>query len=102
MSKVEFAGYQCDITFGYYGNTRIAIKLVDPMAGPIVTATINLPDEDLEGGYVMIKDYRENAGIKKALIKAGIIGYTYRKIPVGGFGEEYVDVCKLIQGGEGG
>ena len=37
------------------------------------TATVNLPDRDLEINQVFIKDYSENAGVLDALISAGVL-----------------------------
>ncbi len=77
MIKVNFAGYTCIVRKREYGNGRIALCLEDAYNGqPVATATINLPNEALQEGETIIKDYSENAGILDCLIEAGIVKPT--------------------------
>ena len=74
MQEVQFKEWKCKPIIGEYTNGRTAISLVDHITHePIATATINLPDEDLEDGQAFIKDYSENVGMSEALTEAGII-----------------------------
>lgn len=84
MHTVHFMNWDCYIKFGQYQNGRIAMQLFDVEDHePVCTVTVNLPDEDVPDGYVLIKDWSENEGIYDVLHKAGIIGKVERKIPTG-------------------
>lgn len=66
--------YSVCIDFGQYGNGRISMKLIDMSDGcPICTATVNVPEFDVEEDHVLIKTWSENEGIVQELIKANII-----------------------------
>lgn len=70
------------LQFAQYSNGRTAICLTDAVTGePVMTATVNLPDEPLVEGEVIIKDWSENEGIMTSLMNAGVIsdpiGTTY-------------------------
>jgi len=93
MKKVMFAGELCSLQFGNYGNGRLSIQLADRHGEPYGRATVNLPDEVLGEDEVFIKDYSENEGMLSALIEAGIVADTGRRVRTG-----YVEVpvCKLL------
>jgi hypothetical protein len=77
-----------------YDNDRIAIQLLDAEDNsPIATASINLPDIELEKDEVIIKDYSENEGILQVLLDAGILEKTGKSVNVGFVN---VKICKLI------
>lgn len=103
---VKFSFWDCNVHFRKYGNGRTAIQLtnhepIDEGNGfiyrvdecPIVTATINLPDEPLEPDEVIIKDYSENEGMLNALVGAKIISDPIRTCK-SGFITGYI--CKLL------
>jgi hypothetical protein len=76
MKTVKFKKWICTIHIHHYLNGRPAIQLrsadkLDP--GPVLTATVNLPEIPIETDEVIIKDYSENEGILEVLIEAGII-----------------------------
>ena len=72
--KVRFQQWNCIAVFGLYDNLRLAIQLLDEEDKDLVaTATVNLPDEELQWGLVLVKGYSENEGMEQALIDAGII-----------------------------
>ena len=75
-----------------YGNGRTAVVLEDE-EGLYAVATVNLPDEPLEDGYVFVKDYSENEGMLQALVDAGIVERTDKDTVQSGYVE--VPVAKL-------
>lgn len=90
---IRFKEWNCEVVKAKYGNGRTAIRLVDADNGePIATATVNIPEIPLPKNEVIIKDYSENEGILDALINAGIVELTGRRIKGG-----YVDmpICIL-------
>jgi hypothetical protein len=90
---IRFKDWKCELDFGYYGNGNVAIKLIDALDGDIVAvATVNIPNEELDEGEVIIKDYAENSGVLNSLLDANIITPPHRFIKTG-----YVQcpVCKL-------
>ena len=93
MKQVVFKKWHCDVKFGQYNNKRIAIQLVDT-EGPVATATINLPNEELEEDEVIIKDYSENESMLDSLIKASIISKPIRYTKLGHV--NYIPICKLL------
>lgn len=71
---IEFREYRCKVKRGLYGNGRRALSLVDAETGePILTATVNLPDEKIETHQAFIKDYSENEGILAVLVAAKLV-----------------------------
>lgn len=67
-----------------YNNNRIKIELVDVEDDiPFITATVNIPDEYLEPGEVIIKDSDENQGVLQFLIHHNIVTEPkrYTKVP---------------------
>ena len=77
--------YQVTLEFGKYrGNNRVAITVVDAEDGEdLLVATVNLPDEPLEEGETVIKDYSENEGVLAFLIENGIVSKPIRNISTG-------------------
>lgn len=87
--------YQVTLEFGkYHGNGRTAITVVDATFGEdLLVATVNLPDESLEEGETVIKDYSENAGILAFLVENKIVSKPVRTVSAG-FAS--VSVVKLL------
>jgi hypothetical protein len=77
--------YQVTLEFGkYHGNGRTAITVVDATFGEdLLVATVNIPDESLEEGETIIKDYSENAGILAFLIENKIVSKPVRTVSTG-------------------
>jgi len=92
---VKFKNWNCILDFGNYRvNDRTAIELVDKVTHePVATATVNIPEEDIEDDEVIIKDYSENEGMLDALMQAGVVSEPLRMVETG-FVE--VPVCKLL------
>ena len=70
---VRFCGEDCQVKVSKYDNFRTALRLVTLSGEPMCTATVNLPDRDLEINEVFIKDYSENEGVLGALQIAGVV-----------------------------
>ena len=82
--NVKFMEWDCEVQFAHYSNGRTGIRLIDQVDGePIATATVNLPNEPLGEGEVIVKDYSENAGMLKALMDAGIVSAPSRYVSSG-------------------
>lgn len=76
---------ECEFRKEYYPNQRIAIRLVNKKFWqPIATMTVNVVDQPLEVGKIIVKSYSENEGLIEDLIerdyvthvKAIKVGYT--------------------------
>lgn len=82
-------GTECDVYFSKYtNNNRVAIVLQEKETGePYATASVNLPDTNLDVDQVAIKDYSENEGMLNDLVAAGIVEDTGMTVPSG-----YVDI----------
>ena len=84
--KAKFFTWDCDVNFKLYENLRLAILLTDPKDdSPIATASINLPDEELDEDAVFVKEYSENAGMVKTLQDANVITNEIVKTANSGF-----------------
>ncbi len=94
----------------HYPNGRLAILLFaftedNSWIEPWATATVNLPDAELEPGEVCIKDYAENAGLAELLAQANIIEPRAKRWLRSGFVEigvhnltqEFLDFVELHQ-----
>jgi len=91
---INFLAEDCILSFGVYGNGRPAIQLIVKSTGePMATATVNLPQEELLSGQVIIKNYSENEGVYEAMVKAGVISESFRESNTGPSG---CKVCQLL------
>ena len=73
---VRFGKWDCKAKGEHYSypRERKGIVLIGIQDGEyIATATVNLPEHYCPENEVFIKDYSENIGMVKALVKAGII-----------------------------
>ena len=81
MTKVRFKEWDCFVVFEKYSTGNHAIQLIDADDGtPVATASVNVPELDLEPNEVVIKDYSENEGVYEALLQAGIVVKTKKAI----------------------
>ena len=78
--KTPYANYTVYlINAGSYANGRKAIRIVDAEDGiPVMTATVNMPDENLEEGEIILKNYSENEGCLPFLITNGVVSEVQR------------------------
>ena len=59
--------------------SRKAIRIVDAEDGiPVMTATVNMPDENLEEGEIILKNYSENEGCLPFMITNGVVSEVQR------------------------
>lgn len=93
MRTIQFGKYKCVMNWARYGNGRLALQLDDAKNGePVLVATVNMPDEEIDGDEVIIKNYHENEGILNVLIHDKIISRPIRNVD----GNPGILVCKLL------
>lgn len=81
---MKFNGYDCSVKLNRYANNRAQLHLYDKEDGcPVAVATINVPNEDILPGEVIVKNYSENEGMYEALLEAKIISPSHRIIRSG-------------------
>jgi hypothetical protein len=80
---VWFKNWSCTTVWGFYGNGRIGLRLVEN-GSPVATATVNT---EIEVGLdqIIVKAYGENEGLIEALIEAGVIEPTFEAQYIGRF-----------------
>lgn len=62
------------LTTWWYSNGGLAIRAIDADTGePVAVLTVNIPDVKLAPDEVLIKDYLENEGALKTLVRAGVV-----------------------------
>ncbi len=93
LGVVRFQDWRCTARLQKYADGRPAIALVADDGSPVATATVNVPDIQLDPDEVVIKDWSENQGMLEALIDAGIVHPPHRSVP---FGFVVGHVCKLV------
>jgi hypothetical protein len=93
-----------DVTREYYllwnkyattNQIRLDLLSFDDEVGtyvPYYTATVNAEHVELEEDDVVIKDYSENEGLLKGLVKAGIVNKPHGKISRG---HTFAYICQL-------
>jgi hypothetical protein len=83
--KTPYANYTVHITnAGSYANGRQVIRIVDAEDGaPVMTATVNAPNEYLEPDEVVIKNYSENEGCLPFLVTNGVVSPALRWVDYG-------------------
>lgn len=100
---ILYKGVRLRVEYGNYGiNNSISIQLIYwdetiNMELPFATATVYAEGINLEHDEVIIKDYAENEGILKMLIKNNIVDKPHGTIPLG-FTKGYI--CQLIHSSE--
>ena len=80
--KTKYCNEEVELLFGHYGNGSTAIQAMSLQGEPIFRATVAL-DEIPVKGFVFLKGWSENEGVPEALVKAGIVELTGRKIKAG-------------------
>lgn len=77
--KTNYSEYTVILSTGSYANGRKAIRILDAEDGsPVMTATVNVPDVQLEPDEVIIKNYSENEGCLPFLITNGVVSPAER------------------------
>ena len=82
----------------YHSNGRTSLEYhieneEEGYTEPACTASVNLPDEEIEPGYVAVKDYSENEGLYELMVQKGHIEPAIRYIRQGFV---TIPVCKLL------
>ena len=96
-NKVKFKEWTCEVTEHKYSNGRLALRLIDgDDHSPIATATMNIPEAELQPHEIIIKDYAENDGMHDALVEAGLIKPRHAVIEMGFV---FADVCMWLGDG---
>jgi hypothetical protein len=94
MKTIRFLNEDCRLVRDTYkANDGVALLLVCEDGSPMATATVCLPEYQLEVGEIVIKDYGENAGMLDALVKAGVVSDTGRTVQTGWV---HSPICKLL------
>ena len=84
MKQIVFRKKKLVLDYARYKNDRLCITLLEAKSGDEwYVATVNLPDVELGQDEVIIKDYSENEGIFKALVDAGVIVDTGKRVKSG-------------------
>jgi len=75
VGRVVFKDWVCEsVPHRYANNGRLALRLIEWQSGePIATATVNVPDVDIEDDEIIVKDYNENEGMLDALKRVMVI-----------------------------
>tara|TARA_R110000851_G_scaffold316029_1_gene478894 strand:- start:83 stop:448 length:366 start_codon:yes stop_codon:yes gene_type:complete len=97
MKEVIFNDTKCVVVIkSYYDTNRPRIVLIESETGlQVANCTVNIKCK-VDSNCALIKDYRENKGIYKALLDSKIIKPFKRKIEVG-FEEVFVCEIKLCR-----
>lgn len=78
----------------YRAANQVHLAIWGLISEPQITASVCIPESTQLPGEIFIKDYSENEGILDALIKAGILVDTGKRIKVSPWVE--VAICRII------
>ncbi len=83
--KTPYGNYTVFLRWSKYGsNGRTALELIDAEDGsPVMTATVNIPEEHLEANEMIIKNYSENEGVLEFLQENKFVGPIIRTVRTG-------------------
>ncbi|GEM_PF-1848714 len=81
--NVWFNNWSCTTVWGFYGNGRIGLRLVEDGL-PVATATVNTAI-DVGLDQIIVKAYGENEGLIEALVEAGVIEPAFEAVYIGHF-----------------
>jgi len=80
--KTRYCNETVELFFAKYQNGSTAIQAKSLFGEPVFTATVALEEMPPEN-HVFLKGWSENEGVPEALVKAGVVKLTGRKIPTG-------------------
>ena len=80
--KTKYCNEEIELSFRYYENGSRAIQGFTLQGEPQFVATVALDEMPAED-CVFLKGWSENEGIPEALVRAGLVELTGRKIPTG-------------------
>jgi len=78
----KYCDEEVELLFGHYEDGSTAIQAISLQGEPMFIATVDLDEKPAEG-CVFLKGWSENEGVPNALVKAGIVELTGRKIKTG-------------------
>ena len=95
MSYVKENFHLWEPVLGRYAEgNRIAIEYYNKEDGmPECTATVNMPDEQIDADEVIVKNYSEGEGLYECMVEAKHISEALRYVQTGFVS---VPVCKLL------
>ena len=80
---------------GWYTRDRIALELIDRLGETVAKITVNIPEEELKEGEIIVKTWSENEPMAEFLIANGIATDTGRRAQAG-YAEAWI--MKLAEG----
>jgi hypothetical protein len=83
MVDTKYIHEEVVLEFCQYDNKRTAIRAYALDGDPMFTATVNIPNETPAKDCVFLKGWSENEGLPEALVKAGVVKLTGRKVTTG-------------------
>lgn len=96
--SVVFSGQRCRVLQAVYPQGGIALQLFtdDNIRAPFATATVCIPAYAIgeNSQTALVKDHGENAGMLEALVAAGIVRPTGRRVKSGYVELHVVDVLR--------
>ena len=83
--KTQYIDDEVELQFARYYNTSIAITGVSTngLHEPIFKATVAIDGELPNDDCVFLKGWSENTGLPEALVRAGVVELTGRKVTTG-------------------
>ena len=91
---MKHKGKSLSVQYSKYGNGQNAILLNYASNGQSYMVASVALEEPVFSFEVAIKNYSENEGILKSLIKAGIVAPPHRDVPSGFV---FIPICKLLK-----
>ncbi|MBW4622357.1 MAG: hypothetical protein KME17_23755 [Cyanosarcina radialis HA8281-LM2] len=91
-STIKFMGYRCQLKWSQYPDGQPCLQLWSATDGPILTASVNLPEYLLSPDQILVKNYAENQGILEVLEAARIV----KRLDRVKSGQEQADLCQIL------
>jgi len=96
-TKLMSDGEEIILSCGVYSNGRLAIQSFTQFGEPYAILTINIPEQELQDGEIIVKTWSENENISRAVLETGLFIDTGKRISAG-FCE--AEIWKLAPGVE--
>ena len=92
--QVRFGRWLCDVVFRQYGDGSTAIILNASGGQRVAVATVALDSRPPEW-HVFIKTWSENVGMLEAMVAAGVLVDTGKRIACGQY-DAQAAICRLV------
>lgn len=89
--------YKVHIRQGWYAGDRLALELISDFGEPVSKITVNVPEEPLGEGEILVKTWGENERMIEFVLNNGIARDTGRRVHLGAF-DAVAWVMKLTEG----